>query len=172
MTFPAQRDLAVQQGADFDETFTWYTDAPTGGRFVGDWDIAATFAKRDLVRYSGVLYAALTSSTSAQPDTSPSEWVALTAMDLTGYTARMMARRRIANPDTPVLSLTTTPATDGSGITLGGAAGTIRLQIHHATTAALPDAVLQYDLELVAGGSGNVVPFMGGSLVVGAEVTR
>src|SRR5262245_35909916 len=79
-------------------------------------------------------------------------------VNLTGYTARMMARTHI-DAATPFITLTT----ENGGITLGGAAGTILLTMTAAQTAAITETVGLYDLELVSGG-GIVTRFLQGML--------
>lgn len=87
------------------------------------------------------------------------------AVNLTGYSARMQVRATAASPDT-ILSLT-----NGSGITLGGAAGTIDILVSATATAALTPGKYVYDLELVSGG-GQVTRLMAGTVTVTVEVTR
>jgi len=86
-------------------------------------------------------------------------------VNLSGYTARMQVRQRYVSTTT-VLSLTS-----GSGITLGGALGTITLLASATTTAAITAGEYLYDLELVSGG-GVVTRLLQGSFTVRAEVTR
>lgn len=89
-----------------------------------------------------------------------------TAINLTGYTARMQVRETYSSSST-VVSLT-----NGSGITLGGAAGTIAILISAATTAALTAPFSGvYDLEIVSGG-GVVTRLLQGAATVSPEVTR
>lgn len=87
------------------------------------------------------------------------------AVNLTGYTARLQARVDVEDTET-VLSLTT-----GSGITLGGALGTISLDRTATETAVLPTGEFVYDLELQSGG-GVVTRLVQGQLTISAEVTR
>lgn len=87
-----------------------------------------------------------------------------TAVDLTGYTARMQVREDFTS-STAVLSLT-----NGSGITLGGTAGTILLATSAGTTAALAAGDYVYDLELV--NSNIVTRLVQGKFTVDPEVTR
>lgn len=89
-----------------------------------------------------------------------------TAVNLTGYTARMQVRSTYDATST-ILSLTS-----GSGITLGGAAGTIAITASATTTAALtaPWSGV-WDLELVSGG-GEVTRLLEGAATVSPEVTR
>jgi hypothetical protein len=87
------------------------------------------------------------------------------AVNLTGYTARLQARVDVEDTET-VLSLTT-----GSGITLGGALGTISLDRTATQTAVLPTGEFVYDLELQSGG-GVVTRLVQGQLTISAEVTR
>lgn len=88
-----------------------------------------------------------------------------TAINLTGYTARLQVRETYSSSST-VISLTS-----GSGITLGGAAGTIAIVISAATTAALTAPFSGvYDLELV--NSTVVTRLLQGAAVVTPEVSR
>lgn len=89
-----------------------------------------------------------------------------TAVNLTGYTARMQVRSTYDAAST-ILSLTS-----GSGITLGGSAGTIAITASATTTAALtaPWSGV-WDLELVSGG-GEVTRLLEGAATVSPEVTR
>lgn len=88
-----------------------------------------------------------------------------TAQNLTGWSARMQVRPA-AGSDILYVSLTS-----GSGITLGGAAGTVTVTVSATTMAAVPPGKHEYDLELVNGG-GEVTPFLAGAFKVSAEVTR
>lgn len=89
-----------------------------------------------------------------------------TAINLTGYTARMQVRETYSSSST-VVSLT-----NGSGITLGGAAGTIAIVISATTTAALTAPFSGvYDLEIVSP-AGVVTRLIQGTATVSAEVTR
>jgi len=89
-----------------------------------------------------------------------------TAIDLTNYTARAQARLTY-DTSTTIFSLTSS-----SGITLGGAAGTIAIVIAAGTTAALaaPWSGV-WDLELVSG-AGIVTRLLEGTANVSPEVTR
>jgi len=91
-----------------------------------------------------------------------------TAVNLTGYTARMQVRESY-DAGTAVVSLTS-----GTGITLGGTAGTIGLALSATATAALdgtPNTQYIYDLELVTG-AGYVTRLVEGRFMVYPEVTR
>ena len=91
-----------------------------------------------------------------------------TAVNLTGYSARMQVRDSY-DAGTAIASLT-----NGSGITLGGTAGTILLEMSATTTAALdgtPNSQYIYDLELVSG-AGYVTRLVEGRFYVKPEVTR
>jgi hypothetical protein len=85
-------------------------------------------------------------------------------VDLTGYTAAMQVRASYSSA-TAIISLT-----NGSGITLGGAAGTIQLNISAVTTAALTAGTYVYDLELTY--AGTVTRLLEGQFVVTPEVTQ
>lgn len=97
------------------------------------------------------------------------------AVNLTGYTARMQARTTMSASST-IVQLTTA----NGGITLGGSAGTIDLYISDTDTAEFPTAVPSgfsdalvgvYDLELISG-SGDVTRLLHGDFIVNPEVTR
>lgn len=84
--------------------------------------------------------------------------------NLTGYTARMQVRPFTAS-ETVLLSLT-----DGNGITLGGASGSVTISISATTMSSLPSGTHTYDLELAQGT--NVYPVLEGKFVVKPETTR
>jgi hypothetical protein len=91
-----------------------------------------------------------------------------TAVNLTGYNARMQVRDSY-DAGTAIVSLTA-----GTGITLGGTAGTIDLALSATATAALdgtPNTQFVYDLELVSG-AGYVTRLVEGRFYVFPEVTR
>lgn len=79
-------------------------------------------------------------------------------VDLTGYTAAMKIRALAGG--SVLLSLTS-----GAGITLGGTAGTILINITAAQAAALPAGLHQYDV-LLTDGAGRITKFHTGSLRV------
>jgi hypothetical protein len=85
--------------------------------------------------------------------------------NLTGYTARLKARIAIDSTDT-FINLTT----ENGGITLGGAAGTVTLNMTAAATAALTAQLGVYDLELISG-SGDVRCILEGNVIISREVT-
>lgn len=87
-------------------------------------------------------------------------------VDLTGWTARMMARESV-DAETAFITLTT----ENDGIALGGAAGTITLSMTDADTSALSIYSGIYDLELISD-SGDVFRLLQGNLTVSREVTR
>lgn len=90
-----------------------------------------------------------------------------TAVNLTGYTARMQVRVDVEDSET-ILSLTTDA---GGGIVLGDVLGTITLSRSATQTAALAAGEYVYDLELISTG-GQVTRLLQGQFSVSAEVTR
>ena len=86
-------------------------------------------------------------------------------VNLTGYTARMQVRESYTSFNT-LVSLAT-----GSGITLGGKAGTISIFISAVETAAFNPNAYVYDLELVSPNQ-EVIRITEGSFTVTPEVTR
>lgn len=90
-----------------------------------------------------------------------------TPVDLTGCTARAQFRATIA---APVALYEMTSAPDG-GITLGGVAGTITIDIDEPTTAGFSWKTAVYDLEIVRA-DGTVRRLLSGTVSVSPEVTR
>jgi hypothetical protein len=88
-----------------------------------------------------------------------------TPKNLTGYTAAMQVRETYDSTST-ILSLTS-----GTGITLGGTAGTIALLVSSTATASLTEGFYQYDLEITSGG-GVTDRLLQGKFVVTPQVTR
>lgn len=91
-----------------------------------------------------------------------------TPVNLTGFTARMQVRESV-DSTAVVLALAS-----GSGITLGGTAGSVALSASAATTAGVASPAntqYVYDLELVSG-SGYVTRLVEGCFFVDPEVTR
>jgi hypothetical protein len=89
-----------------------------------------------------------------------------TAVNLTGFTAKMQVRARLDDV-TVLLELSTA----NGKITLGGVAGTILLHIDAADTALLTFEKGVYDLELT-NGSGVVTRLLQGVINMQLEVTR
>lgn len=88
-------------------------------------------------------------------------------VNLTGYSARMQIRPTVTNP-TILLELTT----DNGRILLGGAAGTIDLNIGSTITDSLTRGGV-YDLELyLTADPDSAIRFAEGSVEVSKEVTR
>jgi len=88
-----------------------------------------------------------------------------TAINITGYSARMQVRRSAGSADA-VITLTS-----ASGITLGGAAGTVAIAIPAAALTVVAAGNYVYDLELVSG-AGVVTKLISGDFIVTGEVTR
>ena len=86
------------------------------------------------------------------------------AIDLSGYDARMHIRA--AKGDATTLD----ELSVGSGITLGGVAGTIALLITDTDTAAYTWTKAVYDLEIISAG-GIVTRLLQGAVIVTPEVT-
>ena len=88
-----------------------------------------------------------------------------TALNWTGYSANLQVREA-ADSTAYLLSLSS-----GSGITLGGTAGTIALLISNVDTASLSAGSYAYDLELISGSSA-VTRLLQGAVNVIGNVTR
>lgn len=90
------------------------------------------------------------------------------AMNLTGYSARMQIRPK-ASSTTLYVDLTVA----NGGIIMGGTAGTIGLFIPKATMEQVPAGMHQYELEVIE--PGGEIPdtlTISGPFLVEAEVTR
>jgi hypothetical protein len=87
-----------------------------------------------------------------------------TAVNLTGYTAALQVKEN-ASSTASVLSLT-----NGSGITLGGTAGTIGISVSASTMGSATPGNYVYDLELNSGG--QVTRLIQGGFAIQAEVTK
>lgn len=86
-------------------------------------------------------------------------------VNLTGYTAKMQLRPS-ASSSVVLLELTET-----SGITLGGAAGTIIIKITDEQTDTLAPGKVKYDLKLTSP-AGDDTRLLEGSLKITPAVTR
>lgn len=87
------------------------------------------------------------------------------ALNLTGFSSAMQVRSA-ADSTSTLLSLTS-----GSGITLGGTAGTVLVTISAAQSSAIPAGSYAYDLELTSG-AGVVTRLLQGGFTVVGNVTR
>lgn len=87
-----------------------------------------------------------------------------TPVDLTSYTAAMQVRESFDSNST-IFSIST-----GSGITLGGTAGTIDLLVSADTMGSADPGAYTYDLELNSGSS--IIRLLRGSFIIEGEVTR
>lgn len=88
------------------------------------------------------------------------------AYDLTNFTAKMQLREQV-NSSSALLTLTS-----GSGLTLGGTAGTIIITIPAAQSNAIDVPKAVYDLQLTNGSSINVLSLVGGTITFKQKVTR
>ena len=86
-------------------------------------------------------------------------------VDLTGYGARMQVREKYVSK-TAIVSLDT-----DSGIVLGGASGTIDVEISSGVTELIVAKDYVYDLELISP-SNIVTRLIEGKFIVTPEVTR
>jgi hypothetical protein len=90
---------------------------------------------------------------------------ALSAVDITGYTARMQLRS-LPNDSIAVLTLT-----DTNGITIDGPSGTLAVHATAQQTGAVIAGPYYYDLEITSP-TGVKTRIVQGELNVNAEVTR
>jgi len=87
-----------------------------------------------------------------------------TPVNLTGYSAAMQVR------ETPSASTTVLSLVSGEQITLGGANGTVAIEVSATAMASAKAGSYQYDLELNSGG--QVTRLLQGKFAIEAEVTR
>lgn len=87
-------------------------------------------------------------------------------VDLTNYSAKMQLRILKSSVD-PLITL----SSPSSGITLGGASGTIVLGITAGSTTNLDFNCAFYDLEMTNGG-GDVKRLLQGTVTLDKEVTK
>ena len=86
-------------------------------------------------------------------------------VNLSGYSSRLQVRQAYYS-DNPLVSLVS-----GSGITMGGSAGTIDILISASATSSFPTGTHVYDLEIVS--PSNIVDrLIEGTFNVTPEVTR
>lgn len=88
------------------------------------------------------------------------------AMDLTGYTARMMLRSSYGAAS-PAISLTS----PGGGLSINGTAGQITVTMTASQTSLLTGPAYVYDLEIVSG-SGAVARALQGTFLINPEATK
>jgi hypothetical protein len=88
------------------------------------------------------------------------------AINLTGFTARMQARVSISDAG-PTIDMTT----ENGGIELSGISGNIRLYLSSAATELLTAGNGVYDLEMVSP-DGEVTRLISGDMFISGEVTR
>jgi hypothetical protein len=86
-------------------------------------------------------------------------------IDITGWTAEMMIRTDYSST-TPLVTLSS-----GSGISLGGTAGTIAIDIPAAETAPLAEGLAIYDL-LLTDATGKPMRLIQGTVTISPAVTR
>jgi hypothetical protein len=87
-------------------------------------------------------------------------------IDISGYESRLQVRERY-NSTEPLIDLNSS----GSGITMGGSAGTIDVFIDDSVTTLLPPGEHVYDLEIISP-SLYVDRLLEGKFIVTPEVTR
>lgn len=140
MSKPAKIQLQIYQGATFTKRFRW-----------GSYPYPVT-------ERNGVIVNPATGRPVPSTDYVP--------INLTGWTARMQARRKV---DDPVVLFNRT--TENGGIVLGGTAGTVDIVMDAVKTSEFDWKNGVWDLELVAP-DGTVTRLAEGSISVSPEVTR
>ena len=86
-------------------------------------------------------------------------------VNLSGYSSRLQVRQAYYS-DNPIVSLVS-----GSGITIGGSAGTIDILMSASVTSGFPTGTHVYDLEIISP-SNLVDRLIEGTFNVTPEVTR
>jgi len=87
-------------------------------------------------------------------------------LDFTGYASRMQMRTAY-DAEYPTISLD-----EGDGMTTGGVAGTIRVQMTPAQTAAIAAGEYVYDVEIYSYEDADVQRMLQGVSIVTPEATR
>jgi hypothetical protein len=88
------------------------------------------------------------------------------AVNLTGYTARLQARTRLRG----YVGSAAFTLTETAGLALGGSAGTIAVTISDAVTELLTPGIYRYDVRLESG-AGVVTRAFEGRLIVAPAIT-
>lgn len=88
-------------------------------------------------------------------------------VDISGYTARLQVRRRLGDPDAPVLALTSSPA---AGLAIDGPAGVVTSRASPAQTSAVAAGSWYWELELTNGTDTHTI--VEGPLTVRGQVVR
>lgn len=96
---------------------------------------------------------------------------ARSALDLTGYVARMQVRRFSGTTRDPEVTVIAEYTSYDGYLTVGGSAGTVTLLIPPADMAAYEPGSYVYDLE-VESALGETTRIVQGKFIVRAEVTR
>lgn len=92
-------------------------------------------------------------------------------VDLTDYSGRMMIRSDYADANpTTYFALSSSLAADGTGLTFGGASGTIGIFISAVSTSTANFDTAYYDLEIESGSI--VTRLLEGTVKLSKEVTR
>jgi hypothetical protein len=91
------------------------------------------------------------------------------AVNLTGYTAVISIREAVESASVIATSAGVSPTIT---ITLGGAAGTITVDITATVTAAFDFDQAVYDIELTETSTGKVTRILEGPVILSREVTR
>jgi len=196
MAAPVKLNLKIYQGATFRETLRWEggtkvykpitavsQSAPTtitadGHGLPIGWRFRVTnvLGMTEINSPEGSFYVAQptdhntivvqnTNSIGFKPYTSSGVVEYQEPVDLSGVTARMQIREKL-DSDTVILELTT----ENSRITVDNLEKTIKLYISDTDTEAMDFTSAVYSLELVK--TGDVIPFVTGSIGLVREVTR
>jgi hypothetical protein len=92
------------------------------------------------------------------------------AININGYTIRMMAREDYENAP-PTISLSTVATPGGITIIGDGSTGQFTLAMTPTVTALLDFSTLLYDIEMVSG-AGAVTRLLEGTITLSKEITR
>lgn len=177
-------NLTIDQGADWYVTFIYkqpaeITNITSNGTTV-TFTAVNGFTAGQTVSIDGVLpsqynfqnVAVATSSGTAFTITNPatgtyiSGGLATSAVNVTGYTAKLQLR---SLPSDPTAALTLTSA--AGEISVGGVNGQFDVHATAVQTAAIDEGTYYYDIEITSG-SGIVTRLAQGQVIVTPEVTR
>lgn len=158
---PSRVDLKLWAGDDEAVRLFLSTDAPDKGVFEGTWVSATAYLVNDVVEHSNVFYTALKVSTNVTPGTDATTWLAITALDLTGYTAWAA---QIRASDTDAVAFTVDATLQANSIITLSVAGTV-------LTTQQPKGVQSWSLQATDANS-KIRTLLAGAVTIFIDPTR
>lgn len=148
MLLPQTENFTAIVGGTFDPIITLYESLPQSS-WRGDWSSSINYPTNVAVKGSnGAMYISLSQNVGNDPTTDITHWSTLPLFNLTGYTATFQIGTSLT------LSV-------GSGVTLGGAAGTVAIVATASQTATFVVSRQHFYLQLTTPGGAVVFPLKG-----------